>query len=170
VIFTFYSFKGGVGRSMALANVAELLYQRGLNVLMIDFDLEAPGLERFFSIPAPPSGSAEPPTMPVHADIIRSRGVIDLLISYKALRTLPEAPASKTSQAHGPGSAGGAGTVTTVLPFLVEPLENFIVPIRGPTEPGTGSLSLMPAGRRHDNEYSVYASRVRAFDWDNFFT
>src|SRR5690349_22879363 len=30
MIITFYSFKGGVGRSMALANVAELMAQRGL--------------------------------------------------------------------------------------------------------------------------------------------
>ncbi len=29
MILTFYSYKGGVGRSMALANVAECLYQRG---------------------------------------------------------------------------------------------------------------------------------------------
>jgi cellulose biosynthesis protein BcsQ len=44
VICTFYSYKGGVGRSMALANAAHILAQFGLRVLMIDFDLEAPGL------------------------------------------------------------------------------------------------------------------------------
>ncbi len=33
---------------MALANIAELFYQAGLKVLIIDWDLEAPGLERFF--------------------------------------------------------------------------------------------------------------------------
>ena len=48
MIATFYSFKGGVGRSMALANVASLLCERGLRTVMLDFDLEAPGLERFF--------------------------------------------------------------------------------------------------------------------------
>ena len=48
MICTFYSFKGGSGCSMALSNVAELLYRRGLNVLIVDFDLEAPGLEYFF--------------------------------------------------------------------------------------------------------------------------
>jgi Mrp family chromosome partitioning ATPase len=47
-IITFYSFKGGVGRTMALANIAMLLTQRGLKVLAIDWDLEAPGLERYF--------------------------------------------------------------------------------------------------------------------------
>ena len=48
-ITTFYSYKGGVGRSMALANVALLLAKRGKKVLVVDFDLEAPGLERYFS-------------------------------------------------------------------------------------------------------------------------
>lgn len=48
MIYTFYSYKGGVGRTMALANVAELFCQAGQRVLMIDWDLEAPGLEQFF--------------------------------------------------------------------------------------------------------------------------
>jgi MinD-like ATPase involved in chromosome partitioning or flagellar assembly len=47
-IITFYSYKGGVGRTMALANTAILLSQWGYSVLMIDFDLEAPGLPNFF--------------------------------------------------------------------------------------------------------------------------
>jgi MinD-like ATPase involved in chromosome partitioning or flagellar assembly len=46
-IITFYSYKGGVGRSFALANVAALLAQHGKKVLVIDFDLEAPGLHRY---------------------------------------------------------------------------------------------------------------------------
>ena len=46
-ITTFYSFKGGVGRSMALANAAVELAQRGRRVLTVDFDLEAPGLDTF---------------------------------------------------------------------------------------------------------------------------
>lgn len=33
---TFYSFKGGVGRSMALINVAGILAGRGFRVLAID--------------------------------------------------------------------------------------------------------------------------------------
>ena len=44
---TFYSFKGGVGRTMALANVAAHLAQRGRRVLVVDFDLEAPGLDTY---------------------------------------------------------------------------------------------------------------------------
>ncbi len=50
---TFYSFKGGVGRSMALINVASIVAARGFRVLVIDMDLEAPGL----SFLANPRGS-----------------------------------------------------------------------------------------------------------------
>jgi cellulose biosynthesis protein BcsQ len=51
IVYTFYSFKGGVGRSMALANAAALLAKWGHRVLVVDWDLEAPGLERFFASP-----------------------------------------------------------------------------------------------------------------------
>ena len=47
-VATFYSYKGGTGRSMALANVACLLAKGSAEpVLMIDWDLEAPGLHHF---------------------------------------------------------------------------------------------------------------------------
>ncbi len=41
---TFYSIKGGVGRSTAVAVAAWRLAQEGRNVLVLDLDLEAPGL------------------------------------------------------------------------------------------------------------------------------
>ena len=43
-IVTFYSYKGGSGRTMALANVAWILAANGYRVLVVDWDLEAPGL------------------------------------------------------------------------------------------------------------------------------
>ena len=46
-ITTFYSFKGGVGRTMALVNTAVTLALRGRRVLVVDFDVEAPGLDTF---------------------------------------------------------------------------------------------------------------------------
>ncbi|MEU9616967.1 FxSxx-COOH system tetratricopeptide repeat protein [Streptomyces sp. NPDC048209] len=47
-IVTFYSYKGGTGRTMALANVAWILASNGKSVLVVDWDLEAPGLHRYF--------------------------------------------------------------------------------------------------------------------------
>ena len=46
-VITFYSFKGGVGRSMALVNVGTELARMGKRVLLVDFDLEAPSLTSF---------------------------------------------------------------------------------------------------------------------------
>ncbi len=43
-VVTFYSFKGGVGRTLALVNVAYELADSGQRVLVVDFDLEAPGI------------------------------------------------------------------------------------------------------------------------------
>ena len=47
-IITFYSYKGGTGRTMALANVAWILASDGNRVLTVDWDLESPGLHKFF--------------------------------------------------------------------------------------------------------------------------
>src|SRR5213080_966655 len=72
MIYTFYSYKGGVGRSMALANVAKWYYLRGLRVVMIDWDLEAPGLENFLY------------EQQDHLEKVRSQlGLIDMLLDYK---------------------------------------------------------------------------------------
>ncbi|AXA89861.1 tetratricopeptide repeat protein [Massilia sp. YMA4] len=50
-VVTFHSHKGGAGRTMALANLAVLLARRDnatVPTLMVDWDLEAPGLHHYF--------------------------------------------------------------------------------------------------------------------------
>ena len=47
-IISFFSFKGGVGRTTALAAFAVNLARAGRRVLVIDFDLEAPGVGTLF--------------------------------------------------------------------------------------------------------------------------
>ncbi|WP_433332236.1 FxSxx-COOH system tetratricopeptide repeat protein [Spirillospora sp. CA-294931] len=47
-IVTFYSYKGGTGRTTALANVAWIMAMAGRKVLAVDWDLESPGLHKFF--------------------------------------------------------------------------------------------------------------------------
>lgn len=48
---SFYSFKGGTGRSSATANVAYYLAKTGANVGCIDFDIESAGLNFIYDIP-----------------------------------------------------------------------------------------------------------------------
>lgn len=45
----FYSYKGGVGRTTALAHVAWILASRGNKVVVVDMDIEAPGIQYAFS-------------------------------------------------------------------------------------------------------------------------
>ncbi len=77
-IITFYSYKGGTGRSMALANVAWLLASSGRRVLAIDWDLEAPGLHCFFA--------------PFLADktLRSSGGIIDFFLDYSEAAIRPD--------------------------------------------------------------------------------
>ncbi len=69
-IVTFYSFKGGAGRTMALANVAWILASNGLKVLVVDWDLDSPGLHRYFHPFLDPAKLADTP------------GVIELINGY----------------------------------------------------------------------------------------
>ena len=51
-IINFYSFKGGVGRSLSLANVAYQLGQKGQRVGLLDLDVEAGGLNHILKVSA----------------------------------------------------------------------------------------------------------------------
>lgn len=73
-VVTFYSFKGGVGRSLALVNVAAALARKGRKVLLVDFDLEAPGLPSF-------AGLAEASQRP---------GLLEYVAGYVETSELPD--------------------------------------------------------------------------------
>lgn len=47
-LVSFYSFKGGVGRTTAMMMAAIGIARRGKKVVLLDFDLEAPGVSSFF--------------------------------------------------------------------------------------------------------------------------
>ncbi|MBK9239275.1 MAG: AAA family ATPase [Acidobacteria bacterium] len=46
-IVSFYSYKGGVGRTMSVVNVAMTLAENGFRVLVVDLDLLAPGVQNY---------------------------------------------------------------------------------------------------------------------------
>ena len=68
---SFYSFKGGVGRTLSMMNTAYRLSKRGRTVFLLDFDLEAPGVDVFF-----------PSTQP-------SPGLLDCIAHYSETETVP---------------------------------------------------------------------------------
>ncbi|GIF49518.1 cellulose biosynthesis protein BcsQ [Asanoa ferruginea] len=70
-VITFYSFTGGTGRTMALANVAWILAANGHRVLVADWHFESPGLHRYFR----PFIRSE--------DIDHAPGVTDLIRGYE---------------------------------------------------------------------------------------
>jgi cellulose biosynthesis protein BcsQ len=65
-VVSFYSYKGGVGRSTLVAVVAAILSRAGDDVVVIDLDLEAPGQQALF-------------------DRQPERGVLDYLVEHLAL-------------------------------------------------------------------------------------
>lgn len=163
MIVTFYSFKGGVGRSMALANVARWFQLCGLNVAVVDWDLEAPGLETFFFAD--------------EAEAARSRaqlGVIDLLHLYQRMH------ANLGLDAPAPAAEGGVSpgvdraTLLARLQQRLPPMQHALLHIAPPrfgspagTEPGR--LSLLGAGWREGDRFAAYANSVQSFDWDDFY-
>ena len=52
-VVTFYSLRGGVGRTTALASAARILAARGRRVVCVDMDFEAPGLPYLFGLAEP---------------------------------------------------------------------------------------------------------------------
>jgi WD40 repeat protein len=81
-VITFYSYKGGTGRSMALANVAWIIASNGHTVLAIDWDLEAPGLHRYFA-----PWLADP-------SLAETDGLIDQLYAYQQATSRPQSEVS----------------------------------------------------------------------------
>jgi CO dehydrogenase nickel-insertion accessory protein CooC1 len=141
-IITFYSYKGGTGRTMALANVACLLADAGDEVLVVDWDLEAPGLHRFL----PPRLRASSASMDLGLD--DAPGVIDL---FSKLRDqLPPTPPSSEEEAD----------AAVEHAFTGVDLDAYV------SDTAVPSVRIMRAGRNDDGGYS---RRVGTFDWEAVF-
>jgi hypothetical protein len=129
IIVTFYSYKGGTGRTMSLANIAWLLASNGHRVLAVDWDLDSPGLHRFFHPFLPPSV------------LKSSSGVIDLIVDYtwKVHQEDVDRPADWYRES------------ARVMPYVVS--------LNWPEFPSGGSLDFLPVGRQNRDYSSVMAPR-----------
>jgi hypothetical protein len=139
-ILTFYSYKGGTGRSMALANIAWILASQGKRVLAIDWDLEAPGLHRYFA--------------PFLADpeLSETSGLIDFFAAFVE---------GSRSHSRRNDDSSGCGhpwfeDYADLLDFALSLDHEF---------PGDGTLDFVPAGRQGPS----YGSLVSTFLWADFY-
>lgn len=82
-VATFYSFKGGVGRTTTLAACALFAAQAKEDVVVVDLDLEAPGLASVFG------AEVERGVVDVLVDHLAT-GVVDLGTALARPRALPE--------------------------------------------------------------------------------
>lgn len=122
-IITFYSYKGGTGRSMALANVAWVLASAGHRVLAVDWDLEAPGLHRYFY-----------PFL-IDKELTSSDGIIDFVINFQC-------------EAIKPPEEGEADDRDWYKPHAN--ILHYVAPLDWEFPDG-GTLDFIPAGRQSDS-------------------
>jgi hypothetical protein len=123
-IITFYSYKGGTGRTMALSNVAWILASNGCKVLLIDWDLEAPGLHRYLR-----------PFL-VDPELTSTPGLIDFVWDTARVIMTPR-QGDRTSKAK-PSKA------------KYPALEDYVVGLDWSFR-GDGSIAFLPAGRQDEN-------------------
>jgi cellulose biosynthesis protein BcsQ len=157
-IVTFYSYKGGTGRSMTLANIGWILAFHGYRVLLIDWDLEAPGLHRYF----------HPFLRDKHLQ--STPGLFDLVESLAAR-------AATSTEALSENDVDIFGYLTQLecprdswvrLPWGLAK-EETRPKVEGATSahraPAYVGIDLMPAGR----QAPTYAGRLNNFNWISFY-
>ncbi|MFI1015935.1 FxSxx-COOH system tetratricopeptide repeat protein [Streptomyces sp. NPDC020965] len=147
-IITFYSYKGGTGRTMALANTAWILASSGQRVLVVDWDLDAPGLDRF-----------------LHPFLDRDKldstpGVLDLVSRFNQALLEQLRPA----EAAYPGW-GGERPPAVDAEWVAERarFNHCLIPVIWEF-PRNGRLDFLPAGTKNKG----YLSAFSQFDWKPF--
>jgi MinD-like ATPase involved in chromosome partitioning or flagellar assembly len=153
-IVTFYSFKGGTGRTMALANAAWILAANGKRVLIADWDLESPGLHRFFE-PFMEAGMSDRP------------GIIDFIRKYSwaAVEAENSPDAFHTGSSEPEASNAARDTITAMIDKHISEVRNYTIPL---TEkfPEPGALHFLSPGKQTNGDYEQSLVQM---DWDNFY-
>ena len=131
---TFYSYKGGSGRSLALANAAVYLAKLGFTVVALDFDLEAPGLHYKFS------RNEDDSPLPVE------RGIVDYVNEFR-LKGEVSLPLKNFA-------------IRVPVPGIEKPMVHLIPAGRAPSP---GYWSMLSAINWHDLFYEKGAQGVQIF-------
>ncbi|WP_367348463.1 KGGVGR-motif variant AAA ATPase [Sphingobium yanoikuyae] len=149
-ISTYFSYKGGVGRTMALANVAFLSALDGARVLMMDWDLEAPGLQYYFR------GLMEDED--IHG-LVDAEGILDLAWRWKT--GIDEAENDTDITAHFNRFTSGETFAACARPIMGS----------NRTAGGKGCLHLIKAGSDLVEAAGPlpYPEALSRFSWQEFF-
>ena len=142
---TFYSYKGGNGRTMALSNVATLLCQQNPKdkILMIDWDLEAPGLHRFFFQDSLFNSLTNKDIKQLYRDVDEKPGLIDMFMTLN--KSISEYDVIDDT------------IVSQVLNQIK--INDYIIPT------SLNNLYMLKAGRF--DEY--YSDKVNTFNWERLY-
>jgi tetratricopeptide (TPR) repeat protein len=153
-IITFYSFKGGTGRTMALVNTAWILASNGLRVLVVDWDLEAPGLHTYLQ------------PLLADPDLTESAGVIEMVSDF-ARHAVAQGVGSRVTDGGATAPAPPNGDELPEAPGHRERarVDRYVVGTELRLPPG-GKLDLLPAGVQDADTYAV---KVSTFDWGAFY-
>ncbi|SFM51609.1 Tetratricopeptide repeat-containing protein [Streptomyces sp. cf124] len=150
-IITFYSFKGGTGRTMALVNTAWILASNGLRVLVVDWDLESPGLHTYLQpLLADPELAESPGVIEMASDFVRH--AVAPHVGSGAAEPPPQREA-------GPPRPEGADHREPAR------VDRYAISTELRLPPG-GKLDLLPAGVQDPDTYAV---KVSTFDWGTFY-
>jgi tetratricopeptide (TPR) repeat protein len=149
-IVTFYSFKGGTGRTMALANVAWILAANGKRVLVADWDLESPGLHRFFQPFMEPEVSRQP-------------GIVDFVRGYEW--AIDEADSRGMLEVEENFEPAAREKVISIINDSVRAVSQLTVPVNW-RFPDNGDIHFLSPGQQ-DN--GVYKNALSALDWDTLY-
>ncbi len=144
-VIAFYSYKGGTGRTMALANVGCALARDAKlprPILLVDWDLEAPGLHRYFRKQVVTAFRGD------EGLFDKAPGLIDLFIELR------DHIASQSDQ---PRPEQVVDAATSLLRTL--PLDSYTIKTDIPR------LHLLKAGRFDDN----YTANIASFLWHELY-
>ena len=128
-VVTFYSYKGGTGRTMAMANLAWILAANGKRVLTVDWDLESPGLHRYFA-----------PSLLDPQALAATQGVVNMVREFEDLAA--ETPDEERDPA---------------WYRRLAKVSDFAIAIRWPF-PGSGALHYMSSGLQNRSYSSTVAT------------
>jgi tetratricopeptide (TPR) repeat protein len=169
-VLTFYSYIGGLGSTMSVANMAWLLAAAGRRVLVIDWDLDSPGLRPYFR----PLLATDPPS---HAGGLI--GLVSGFSSHSPGTTMADIGApfdsalpAATAASSGPAASGDAQTLpevsggTVPVPSAADELDLAGHVISVPVGfPEGGSIDFLGPGDRSGGGPDSRPSGSSGIDW-----